>query len=202
MTDTASDIIEFWIGDAARDAAAAKQRTKLWYQSTAELDAELDTRFGEHLARAARGELDDWMQHAESSLALVILLDQFSRNIHRGTAAAFANDMRAQHVTRKALAAGFDRQLSMIGRVFLLHPLHHAEDLASHADCVRHYEAMRAEAPAEWHELLDDFLFHAREHRDVIERFGRFPHRNAVLGRTSTEEEQAYLDSGARRYGQ
>lgn len=202
MTDTVSDIIEFWIGDAAHDAVAAKQRTKLWYQSTAELDATLEARFGEHLKRAVQGELDDWMAHAEGSLALVILLDQFSRNICRGTADAFAGDSHAQVVTRHALDAGFDRELSIIGRVFLLHPLHHAEDLASHDNCVRHYEALRAEAPAEWHELLDNFLFHAREHRDVIERFGRFPHRNAVLGRISTEEEQTYLDSGARRYGQ
>ncbi len=196
------EIVEYWIGDAASSPVEAKNRTKLWYMSTPEQDAELESRFGADLKAAEAGHLDDWANSPEGALALIILLDQFSRNLYRGTANAFGNDARALAITLDALEQGFDKNLPIIGTVFLLHPCHHSESLEHHDRCVAGYEKLRENAGPEWHEILDNFLHHALEHRDVIKRFGRFPHRNAVLGRRSTQEEIDYLDSGARRYGQ
>ncbi len=199
---TIAQINEFWIGEAAYDAQASKTRTKLWYMSTPADDEALRARFGSTLELAAAGELDNWQSTAAGSLALVILLDQFSRNLHRGTAGAFANDPRAQKVTHAAIANGQHLTLSYIGRTFLYHPFHHSEAIEDQDACVALYQALLAAAEPAWHEQLQDFLDYSIEHREVIRQFGRFPHRNEVLGRESTAEEQAYLAGGASRYGQ
>lgn len=195
-------ILDFWIGPAAHDAGEAKARGKLWYQSTPEADEDLRRRFGEDVDMAARGALDDWRRSADGSLALVILLDQFSRNLFRGTAGAFANDAMAASIAEAAIDAGQDRQMSWIGRAFLYHPFEHSEQLPRQERSVQLFQALADEAPPEWQEQLKGFLEYAVEHREVVRRFGRFPHRNAVLGRESTAIETAYLESGARRYGQ
>lgn len=195
-------IVDYWIGDAATDPAVASGKTRLWYRSSKALDDEIAETFGDDLHLAEDGKLEAWSETPEGSLALVILLDQFSRNVYRGTAKAFANDNQALGVTMNALEQGHDVLLPIVGTVFLLHPCHHAESLPAHEHCISGYELLRATAEPEWHELLDGFLYHAREHRDVIQRFGRFPHRNQVLGRESTQEEIDYLASGGRRYGQ
>lgn len=195
-------ILDFWIGEAGNDPVAAKKQTRRWYQSTPESDTEISSRFGADLAAAERGQLAEWRATADGSLALVILLDQFSRNVFRGTARAFANDDAALEVARAAIDAGQYDDLSIIGKVFLLHPFHHSERLSDHDVCVNGYEALLEMSAPEWQPLLENFLSYAREHRDVVAQFGRFPHRNAVLGRETTEAEQAYLDGGGRRYGQ
>ncbi|XOV87887.1 MAG: DUF924 family protein [Pseudomonadota bacterium] len=199
---TIEAINDFWIGEAAIDPVAARSRTKLWYQSTPADDEALRARFGSAHQRAAAGELDDWQDSASGSLALVILLDQFSRNLYRGTADAFASDAHAREVTRAAIANGQHLTLSYIGRIFLYHPFHHSEEIADQDACVALYEALLAAAEPAWHEQLQGFLDYALEHREVVRQFGRFPHRNAVLGRDSTPGEIAYLAAGARRYGQ
>lgn len=201
MSDPA-DILDYWIGDAATDPEAANARVKLWYQSSEAQDEALRSQFGDDLRLAETGELDSWKSQPGSALALVILLDQFSRNLYRGSAKAFSNDPAAQAITAHALQHKFDAAYSIIGTVFLLHPYHHAEDLTRHDVCVERYEQLRENSDHAWHKLLDNFLYHAREHRDVIKRFGRFPHRNEVLARDSTPEEIDYLANGAKRYGQ
>jgi len=202
MSDRVHAIVDFWIGSAADDPAEAGARTRLWYQGGAAGDEEIRTRFGEDLAAAEAGEYDDWCETAAGALALVILLDQFSRNLYRGTARAFSNDEKAQRVARTAVEQEFHRQLSPIGVVFLLHPFHHAEDERAQDQCVSMYEALADRAGDEWQSLMDSFLEYARDHRAVVRRFGRVPHRNDVLGRRSTPQETEYLESGARRYGQ
>ena len=134
--------------------------------------------------QAAAGRLDHWQESANGALALVILLDQVPRNLFRGEPRAFATDARALAVTKRALAEGLDRKLRQVGRVFLYLPLEHCEDLADQEYCVQLIGALD-ENP--------DWADYARRHRDVIARFGRFPHRNAVLGRETTPEEAAFL---------
>ena len=196
------EILDFWIGPAAGDPAAAKDRSKLWYQSTPSSDEDLRHRFGDDLVLAERGELDDWQDTARGALALVILLDQFSRNLYRGTAGAFANDSKALSVAEAAIDAGRDLEMPWIGRAFLYHPFEHSERLDRQERSVELFQALMDEAPPEWKEELKGFLEYAIEHCGVVRRFGRFPHRNKVMGRESTTDEEAYLDSGARRYGQ
>ena len=196
------EILDFWIGRAADDPKAARDRGKLWYQSTPESDEDLRRRFGEDLASAERGELDHWQDTASGALALVILLDQFSRNLYRGTARAFANDSRALAIAENAIAAGRDLEMPWIGRAFLYHPFEHSERLDRQERSVELFQGLVDDAPPEWKDELKGFLEYAIEHCGVVRQFGRFPHRNEVMERQSTDAEKAYLDSGARRYGQ
>jgi uncharacterized protein (DUF924 family) len=201
-TTRIDDILDYWIGAAAHQANEAKRRGKLWYQSTPASDDALRQQFGADLAAAERGELDDWQSSPSGSLALVILLDQFSRNLYRGTAAAFANDAAALTVAERVIDAGADRTLSYIGRAFLYHPFEHAESKAAQDRSVELFTDLANTAPAEWQGQLNGFLSYARDHRQVVHRFGRFPHRNRTLQRESTAEEETYLRDGGKRYGQ
>jgi len=190
---TPQDVNDFWFSEASKAR---------WFDSKPRYDRQVTARF-ETLWRQARdGELADWERTAEGALALVILLDQFSRNLYRGTAKAFANDPRAVGIAEQAIAREQHLVMSLIGRAFLYHPFEHSESLAHQERSVLLFRELAETAPAEWQERLKPFLEYAEEHCDVIRRFGRFPHRNKVLGRTNTAEEQAYLDGGARRYGQ
>ncbi len=189
-------ILDFWFGDSLRDPAAARARAAVWFQASADFDREIAERFGGGIERAAAGELDAWCDAARSALALVLLLDQFPRNVYRGTPLAFASDARAQEVALAAIAAGFDAELEPLAASFFYLPLEHAEDLGLQELCVELCEALAARAPAEQREILAEFSDFARRHRELIRRFGRFPHRNALLGRQPSREELAYLASG------
>lgn len=189
------DVLSVWFG-AADDPPAARQQR--WFMPDPAFDAELRGRFGDLVEAAARGELDAWQATARGALALVIVLDQFPRNIFRGTARAFAQDERALGVARAAVAAGRDRELAYLERVFLYLPYEHAEDRATQRESLRLYQALRdgavaAGAPEDIVKWLDVTLDYARRHAVIIERFGRYPHRNAILGRTSTGEELEFL---------
>lgn len=199
---TAIDVIDFWIGAAANDPAEAKARGKLWYQSTPQADEDLRHRFGDTLAAAERGELDSWTDSASGSLALVILLDQFSRNLYRGTGKAFANDTAALATAKQVIDSEADKTLPWIGRAFLYHPFEHSESLDEQRRSVALFTQLVEDAPSPWKPQMQGFLDYAIEHCGVIEKFGRFPHRNSVLGRKTTQQEQDYLDGGASRYGQ
>lgn len=156
-----------------------------WFERSDDFDRAVRDALGDDHDRAAAGAYDAWMESAQGSLALVLLLDQVPRNLFRESARAFATDARARAVTRHALARGFDRRLtSQAERMFLYLPLEHSESLADQEDCCRLMAAL--DEDAEW-------LGWAVKHRDVIARFGRFPHRNAVLGRDSSEAEKAFL---------
>ncbi|KAA3450026.1 DUF924 domain-containing protein [Mesorhizobium sp. SARCC-RB16n] len=175
LDSRALSVTKFW-RDAGEDA---------WFEKNDAFDADFRDRFLDLHYAAARRECDDWSAHADGSLALMILLDQFPRNCFRGTGHMFATDPLAKHFAQKAVAAGHDIVLEPEVRVFLYLPFEHSENLADQDRSVELHTA-RAEFN----------LKYALEHRDIIQRFGRFPHRNRMLGRETTAEENAFLDEG------
>lgn len=199
---TEQEVITFWFGDATTDPGVARSRSKFWYGNSSAIDKHITERFQSIHEQATAGMLSDWENSPAGALALVVILDQFSRNIYRGTARAFAADIQARELASRAIANGADASLHLLCRIFLYHPLHHSENLQDQDQVVQLYRDLKADAPAEWQELVEGFLEYAIEHRDIIARFGRFPHRNRLLNRQSTEEEMHYLAAGARRYGQ
>lgn len=201
LMTTPREIVDFWLRDAVSDPAAAKARTKVWYGGKSTVDRQIRDQFGETLTLAEKSKLDEWRDSSEGTLALVILLDQFSRNLYRRTGDAFRNDNKALKIAKSAVEQGLDRELSWIGRVFLYHPFHHAESLEAQDQGVELFEEVYREAPPEWAKLLYTFVDYARGHRDIVRRFGRFPHRNQALERANTIEEDEYLET-AKRYGQ
>lgn len=201
MDVAADDILEFWFGDGRRDLDALGDRGKLWWAGGPAIDRDIEARFGQTHASACADDLVSWRDTAHERLALIILFDQFSRNLGRGKPAAFDNDTRAQDLVLEGRALGFDRRLSPVERPFFYMPLCHAEDLAMQELAVRVFESMR-QRDSDPRLNYAGFAKHAHEHREVVARFGRFPHRNEILGRTSTEAELAYLADGAPTYGQ
>ena len=194
-------ILDFWFGDGWRLGWPSDDRNALWFGGGAEQDSGIRERFGPTVEVALDGGLDDWEQAPDSRLALVLLLDQLARNVHRGQARAFAGDGRAQRLVMHTLALGEDAELPTVGRVFLYMPLMHAESLALQEDCVLLFEALSRNSPPERQAALAGNLRAAEQHCDIVRRFGRFPHRNSVLGRANTPEEDAFLTNGPR-FGQ
>ncbi len=190
---TAASILSFWLGPSPTDCEAAKLASRRWYIADDRLDLELRRRFGKAIGEARSGALGDWEEAADGALALVILLDQFTRNVYRGAAAAFSGDAMAREVASRALDKGFDRELPIPGRLLLYHPFEHSEDLGDQQRSVELFADLAADSPSEWREYIDSFLRYARAHLEVIDRFGRFPHRNAALGRESTAAEREWL---------
>jgi len=196
-------VLGFWFGGDATDPAAVEASWKRWFGGGDATDRDIRTRFADLTEAARREELTAWRETSRGRLALIILLDQFGRNVHRGTAAAFATDGEALALTLDGIDAGLDRALAPLERVFFYMPLQHAESREVQRRSVDVFAALaEAAAPAHVGELLRSSAEYARQHRDIIERFGRFPHRNAVLGRTSTAAEREYLDAGAPSFGQ
>jgi len=191
MSDPIADIHDFWFGELDERGLCIEDRQALWFGASEETDALCRARFGALLAQALAGQLHAWGQSGRGLIALVVLLDQFSRNIHRGTAQAFAGDAMALALAREAIDAGRHLHLPAIHRVFLYLPLEHCEDLGVQDQCVALFEELARQID---NPQFSGFRQYAHAHRDVIARFGRFPHRNAILGRTSSEAELAYLD--------
>ncbi|MGQ2978486.1 MAG: DUF924 family protein [Polaromonas sp.] len=203
MTDTATpaSILDFWLGEGFESGWPGRDMGKQWFGGTPELDRQIADRFGAAVRQALDGGLGAWEADPLDRLALVILLDQFPRNIHRGQARAFAGDARAQQLVRDALAQGMDDQLPWVGRMFLYMPLMHAEDLPLQEEGVRRFRQLAADAPEDLRVTLTSSLRFAEQHRDIIARLGRFPYRNNALGRTSTALEFEFLKTGPR-FGQ
>ncbi len=172
----AEKVLDFW-------RAAGEQR---WFTRDAAFDVECRTRFLDAHHAAARREFESWMDDARGALALLILLDQIPRNVFRGSPHAYATDPLARHYARRAIEAGFDAQVEMQLRTFFYLPFEHSENLADQERALALYRALPDPNADRW----------ALIHHDIIRRFGRFPHRNAALGRTTTPEEQAFLDGG------
>jgi uncharacterized protein (DUF924 family) len=196
-----TEIVEFWFGDALASAERAKLRAKLWFSKNDEFDREIESRFGALPESAARGELDEWRGQAGSALALVLIVDQFPRNLFRGSSRSFEFDPLAREVALEAISRDFDKLLHPLQSSFLYLPLEHAEEIELQERSVQLFEQLFARAPMDLHDLFGSFADYARRHRDIVRRFGRFPHRNGVLGRPSTPEEVAYLESGGDRFG-
>lgn len=190
MSDPIEAIHAFWFGELDADGRCLTDRHSRWFGGDPATDAACRKRFGDYLDRALDGELDHWADTDRGLVALVVLLDQFSRNIHRGSALAFAGDGRALALARTAIASGRHLALPAIHRVFLYLPLEHCEDLETQDRCVALFRELE---DAMGDALFAGFTRYAVAHREVIAQFGRFPHRNAALGRTSSPEELAYL---------
>ena len=181
MDDAAQAVIDFWFGatDAARDE---------WFRKDAAFDERIRARFGAQVDRALAGGLTAWDAEPRGALARIVLLDQFPRNLFRGSARAFAGDAQALAAARALVASGAERRLGALQRWFVYLPFEHAEDAAAQAESLRLFGALAAEQPA-----LAGALEWAAKHAAVIARFGRYPHRNALLGRRSTPEEIEFL---------
>jgi uncharacterized protein (DUF924 family) len=175
----AREVLDFWLGEVGADG---------WYKGGAEIDAAC-ARFAPLCEAARDGGLRDWLSGPDGALAYLVVTDQFSRNLYRGSALSFATDAMARDVSRQSLAEGWDMATAMPQRQFFYMPLMHSESLTDQDLCVR---LMAARMPGS-----DDQMLHARAHREVIARFGRFPFRNAALGRVTTAEEKAFMDEGA-----
>jgi uncharacterized protein (DUF924 family) len=180
-----ADVLDFWFGDG--DSVDPR-----WFKRSDAYDREIAAHFGAAVPAALAGGLDRWAGTTDGALALILLLDQFTRNLHRGTPQAFAGDAQALALSRRLVATGEHLRLPPLRRWFAYMPLEHAEDLALQALCVQLFEALAADAGSH-REALAGALDYARRHHDVIARFGRFPHRNAILGRASSAEEAAFL---------
>ena len=197
MTDDEriDDVLEFWFGEPSEDPAARQAR---WFGRDPALDEQIRDRFGELIEHVAARALDAWKATPRGALARVIVLDQFPRNAYRDTPRAFVHDHRALAAVRDARERGHDARLSSIERTMLLMPYMHSEDVEVQREGVAAFEALHAAAvaagasPAEISGLATAADF-ARRHAAIIERFGRFPHRNAILGRISTDDELAFL---------
>ena len=204
--DEARGVREFWFGQLPLSPEALAARMDFWFgedaSSLAVRDDEIRARFGELLERAAGGRLESWADGPRRRLSLVLLLDQFPRNIFRGTARAFAYDSRALALTLSGMQSGADAALDPVERIFFYMPLQHAESREVQDESVAACRRLLAEAPAELRPSFAAVLEHAERHRSVIERFGRFPHRNRVLGRESTPAEEAWLRESGERFGQ
>lgn len=191
--ETPDTIRAFWFGSGADDATVAASQSKLWWAQHPDTDELIRQRFEDCLRKAARGELDAWRETPPGRLALILLADQFTRNMYRDTAQAFAYDPLAQAWCKEGLQLGADRALRPIERVFFYLPLEHSESLDDQERALVLFRELAAGVDARQRESFDGFLDFAQRHRDVVARFGRFPHRNRILGRDSTPEELAYL---------
>jgi uncharacterized protein (DUF924 family) len=192
---SSEDVLGYWFGAPLETEEQIDKRARWWFGGGPSVDAEIQERFGGLVAEAVAGKLDGWAETARGRLALIITLDQFTRNVFRGKAEAFATDPKAQRLTEEGLARGhYDALGSYFEKMFFALPFGHAEDVARQRRALALAEAAYLQAPAPLKKLAGVSVDQARKHFDVIARFGRFPHRNATMGRESTAEERAYLD--------
>ena len=199
---SAHDVLEFWFGAPPFDTARLEERTRFWFGGDGEAaqaarDALIRSTLEPMLERAARGEFAAWAASPKRRLALIILFDQVPRNAYRGTAAAFAFDREALALTVEGLQLAADAALDPVERLFFYLPLEHAESMEAQNAAIVAFDRLVAEAPPDLREFAESVRGYARKHRDAIAKFGRFPARNAALGRESTTEEREWLASGA-----
>ncbi|MCR9106659.1 MAG: DUF924 domain-containing protein [Gammaproteobacteria bacterium] len=193
MDNRVSQVLAFWFGELDASGMSAPAQHSLWFSKSAATDHTITERFGHLLRSALAGELDHWAGDRQGLVALIVVLDQFSRNIHRDSPQAFSGDNKALALALGAIASNVHRQLPTMHRVFLYLPLEHSEQIQMQERCVALFEQLAAERDQD--PRCADYLRYAVAHRDVIARFGRFPHRNAILGRASTEEEIQHLQT-------
>lgn len=195
MPEAVAQILNFWFDDPATANSAYGKERRVWFYKDPAFDQRIRDQFMDVYKQARQGIYTEWMQTHRGALALIVLLDQFSRNMFRGTPRSFEADTQALSVAQSAIAHGYDRALMPVERIFLYLPFEHSENLEHQDQAVALFEALIEIAP----ELLSS-LQYAYRHRDVIARFGRFPHRNGILGRTSTPAEIAFLKQPGSRF--
>lgn len=189
----AAAVLDFWFAPASSPEHGSAR--KAWFAKDAAFDGEIRERFGSVVEQALRGELDGWSADARAALGRVVVLDQFTRNIFRGTPRAFAGDRQALAAASEMVGSRQDESLPPLMRAFVYMPFEHAEGIAMQDEAVRLFTRLAAAAPS-----IEPMLDYAQKHRAVIERFGRFPHRNDILGRQSTAEETAFLSEPGARF--
>jgi uncharacterized protein (DUF924 family) len=206
--DEALSVREFWFGRGRMSAQRLTEQMRLWFggadaaEERERRDEEVRSRFGELFERAAQGELDSWADGPRRRLSLIILLDQFPRHLFRATARAFATDDKALGLTLSGMQSAADAALEAPERLFFYMPLQHAERLEVQEESVVACRRLLLEAPQSMRATFESTLESARQHRDIIARFGRFPHRNVALGRESTTAEQEWLKSESETFSQ
>jgi uncharacterized protein (DUF924 family) len=191
--ETAATIREFWFGNNLADPDLARSRAGLWWQKDAQIDRHIADRFESWVIKAANRELDRWLATPTGCLALILLTDQFPRNIYRNTSQAFAHDPLARSWCTQGIQTGADLQLHPIERLFFYLPLEHSESLADQDRSVALLQSLAIAVEPSVRSTFEDFTTFAIRHRDIIARFDRFPHRNAILGRESSPAEIAFL---------
>jgi len=203
---SALDILFFWFGPRPYTAARVQQHSRIWFgepdapELIPQTDELIRERYGELTLAAARGALSAWESSPRRRLALILLLDQFSRNIYRGSARAYAQDLQALSLTVSGMQLGADATLDPVERLFFYMPLMHAESLDVQEESVAAFRRLVEEAPAELRRTFESNLQYAIQHRGIIARFGRFPLRNRVLGRESTPDEVEWLANEAKEF--
>jgi uncharacterized protein (DUF924 family) len=192
MAATPVDVLDYWFGKPGSEEFGLTRT--FWFMKSRSTDDEIRTRFGREVEAAVRGERDDWARAPRGALALILLLDQFTRNIFRDTPLAFAGDARALRAAKALVETGEDGRLMPVERWFVYMPFEHSESMADQCESLRLLAALSSEmndpAPLVW----------AQKHYDVVARFGRYPHRNAILGRASTPEEIEFLLQPGSRF--
>jgi uncharacterized protein (DUF924 family) len=206
--DDARTVRDFWFGKLPLSPEQLNRRIELWFggdsvspEQRQHMDDAIRDRYEPLIQDAAAGRLDSWADGPRRRLSLILLLDQFPRNIYRGTARAFAYDEQALGLAISGMQSGADAALNPVERMFFYMPLQHSEVREVQDESVAAYRRLVMEAPEPLKEIFAGCLEYAERHRKLIERFGRFPHRNEVLGRASTKEEDAYLREGGEAFG-
>ena len=199
---TADHVLATWFEEFSDEPAVVERHLARWFDVDPEYDLHLRRTLGPACEHALAGGFEAWSDSAHGRLALIVLLDQVTRNIHRGTARAFAGDARAYALASDAIVRGLDLEVDFMRRAFYYMPLEHAEDLGAQQRYLEISLLREREAPPDLLRFVRDYTAAGREHLAVIERFGRFPHRNIALGRVSTEEEIAWLAQHRRHWGQ
>lgn len=187
------DVLAFWFGPLDERGCASAEKSAQWWRKDDAFDDRIRERFLALHTAAAKGDHADWQQTARGALALILVLDQFPRNMFRGSARAFASDARALAVALAAIDGGQDRELAFAERGFMYMPLMHCEQLAMQDRCVALFAGIEREVAEPLREQARNTVDYAERHRAIVRRFGRFPHRNTLLGRTSTPEEIEFL---------
>jgi uncharacterized protein (DUF924 family) len=204
--DEALEVRRFWFGRLPLKPEGMSERLALWFGADAaeqqRVDELIHSRFGALIERAAAGGLAAWADSPRRRLALILLLDQFPRHVHRGTERAYATDRDALALTLSGMQSAADAALMPVERIFFYMPLQHAELRDAQDESVAAYRRLLNEAPEDLKAMFASALESAELHHSIVARFGRFPHRNRVLERASTAEEEAYLGQKGRRFGQ
>jgi len=193
MQPSSEDVLSFWFGELDEHGLASQETSAKWFTKSAAFDDEVRARFGDLHAAIARGENESWLDDARGRLAYVVVLDQLSRNMFRGTKEMFAFDERALAAAASGVENGHDRPLACAERTFLYMPFMHAESLDAQERCIELFRGLAEDLSDPARSRVLNNVDYAVRHRDIVARFGRFPHRNELLGRPSTEEESAFL---------
>lgn len=201
-TDPISNINAFWLGATLESPDAAAFRRDWWYKGGPVVDDEIRAKFGDLVSQATNRTLSNWRETPDGALALILLLDQFTRNLYRFSPDAYAGDAHAFEIVTWVIDRGLDQELPPVSQIWLYHPFHHSEQTEAQDQGLMLLDSVLTTAAPEWHEYVQRSITGWTRHHDIVARFGRFPHRNAVLGRTSTKEERDFLAADGNAFGQ